>query len=100
MPQGLQCWDGAGNLTLDITDRITRVLGVITPARNGSLVNAGLLTGTPFAAQLSSSSMPEQELIVYLDFQFSGDTFTWKDYDNLFNSVDYPAPINIVYGVY
>lgn len=26
MPQGLQCWDALNNLTLDVTDRITRVL--------------------------------------------------------------------------
>lgn len=100
MAYGIRCWDDAGNLTLTVTDRISRVLGVVAPARNGSLIHPGILTGTPYAVQLTSSAMFEQELVVYLNFQFSGSTFSWTDYDSLFDTVDYPAPIGILYGVY
>ena len=31
MSQGLQCWDASGKLILDVTDRLTRLLGVIIP---------------------------------------------------------------------
>lgn len=47
--QGLQCFDANGNLILDITDRLTRVLGEFdTGLVNGSLNDDGLRTGTPW----------------------------------------------------
>lgn len=36
MPQGLQVWDASGNLVLDITDSITRVVAVIDVAAGAS----------------------------------------------------------------
>jgi hypothetical protein len=36
MPQGLQVWDAGGNLVLDITDSITRVVAVIDVAAGAS----------------------------------------------------------------
>ena len=50
MPQGLQIWDASGNLILDTSNRIGRVLGVVTLDGNtsSSETNDGLLTGTPF----------------------------------------------------
>lgn len=36
MPQGLQVWDSAGNLTLDVTNRLTKIIGRIITTPNGS----------------------------------------------------------------
>ncbi len=49
MPQGLQVFDASGNITLDLTDRVGRILGaqVITSA-NGSVTNVGFAGLTPF----------------------------------------------------
>lgn len=48
MPQGLQCWDASGNLILDLTDRITRVLGQVNIAAgaSGYITDARFATGT------------------------------------------------------
>lgn len=49
MAQGLQCWDANGNLTLDLTDRLTRVLGQFeTGTTDGSITNEDLATGEPW----------------------------------------------------
>lgn len=49
MPQGLQCWDASGNLVLDVTDRLTRVLGTFnTGTTDGSITDPALTTGTPW----------------------------------------------------
>ena len=50
MSQGLQLWDASGNLILDTSMRLGRVLNVVdlSGATDGSEENAGLLTGTPF----------------------------------------------------
>lgn len=52
MAQGLQVFDAAGNLKLDLTDRVARYLGTIfiPLGTSGSYVNDGFLTGTPFCA--------------------------------------------------
>lgn len=40
MPQGLQCLDEQGRIVLDVTDRLTQVLGTVavSPDANGSVV--------------------------------------------------------------
>lgn len=50
MPAGLQAWDAAGNLTVDLTTRLSRVVGVVFAAGGSSgsvTVDASL--GTPWA---------------------------------------------------
>lgn len=43
MPQGLQVFDERGNIILDISDRLTKVLGGFeTHGRNGSIVDPRL----------------------------------------------------------
>lgn len=44
MAYGLRCWDANGNITLDVTTRITRVLGTLNPSM-GTLT--GSVTITP-----------------------------------------------------
>lgn len=52
MTEGLQVFDGASNLVLDITDRVGRVLGVvrINAGTSGSVALAGYTNGQPFAS--------------------------------------------------
>lgn len=47
MPQGLQCWNAAGVLVLDLPDRITRILGSATIASgsSGTITHASFATG-------------------------------------------------------
>lgn len=95
MPQGLQIFDASGNCLLDITDRLTRVLGeVTTGAASGSITNAALTTGTPWylGANTDGSicSSGEANIVV----SFSGSTMSW--------SYGSGTAVNksILYGVY
>ena len=51
MPEGLEITGPTGTVELLVTDRITRILGEVALTGNtaGSVTNAGLSTGTPFA---------------------------------------------------
>jgi hypothetical protein len=40
MPYGIRIWDASGNLTLDVTDRITRWNNTITLAANSIPINS------------------------------------------------------------
>ena len=47
--QGLQVFDASGVIVLDVTDRLTRVLGSFyTGTANGSIVDNNLSTGIPW----------------------------------------------------
>lgn len=53
MPQGLQCFDEQRNLIVDVTDRMTKILGTIAIPTNvnetsGQLVVPDLALGNPF----------------------------------------------------
>lgn len=59
MAAGIECYDGAGNLTFAATDYLARVLGTINVSGangNGTYTDANLLSGTPWALFFSDGS--------------------------------------------
>lgn len=55
--QGLQIWDGAGNIQLDVTTRLTRLEGSIsTGVSDGSFVMPSS-SGTPFIVVMDNSQV-------------------------------------------
>lgn len=93
MGQGLQVFDGAGNLTLDTKDRLAKVLGTISVSSNGS-ITVPLLTGNqPFILVYSPNSSltntSQSEPIVTI----SGSTITWTYQSGI-------VPVEIIYGIY
>jgi hypothetical protein len=91
---GLRCWDAAGNLTIDVSDRLGRILGVLTTGgADGSISNNGFLQGTPFFVVTalgnigSAANLPTSVTV-------SGNTMTWQ-----YQSV-VPADCIIHYGVF
>lgn len=59
MPIGLQCFDGSGNLTLSLGDRIARFTGsVVTNGVSGSVPFPGGNTGTPFFVVIPIGTQP------------------------------------------
>jgi len=70
---GFQAWDSTGNLIVDTTSRLGRILGVINISSDGSLSDGQLTTGAPFYvfASINFSSF-SQPLV-----GFSGSTMTW-----------------------
>jgi hypothetical protein len=76
MPQGLQTWNSAGDLTLDTNYDVGRVLGITSITSSaGSVTDAGLTTGRPFWWYMkddggSFSTQP--------DISVSGSTLSWS----------------------
>lgn len=106
MPQGLQVFDSNGVIVFDVTDRLSRVLGIITTtASNGSISDPGLLTGTPWwmiiddwgGASDTYSLTTSVPLITA-----SGSTLSWAPQPGL--APGYATmpirPVQLIYGVY
>lgn len=94
MPQGLQINDEAGNLIVDITTRLNRVIGRVDVNKvNGSVSNAGFAEGIPYFVMLG------QDIgLVSPNVTFSGNTMTWT-YDVVAPD-EYKDNTIILYGVY
>jgi len=84
-------FDAAGNVVVDLADRVSRVLGTFrTGTAAGSITDAGLASGTPFAISTNVQAFGPST-IVMPTFTFSGSTLSWTA----------PTKDNIVvYGVY
>ena len=94
MPQGWQAFDASGNLIVDVSTRLGRVLGVqtLTAATGGSVTNANFASGTPFwmLSNVSVAGARQPEIT------FSGTTLSWS-----FPGVGWSGETyRLVYGVY
>lgn len=57
MPAGLQIWDAAGRLQVDISTKLYRFIGAVSSGTSaGSIANDGLYQGTPFSFSVLSGS--------------------------------------------
>ncbi|WP_210132399.1 hypothetical protein [Stenotrophomonas rhizophila] len=75
MPTGLQCWDASGNLTVDLTSRMTRLLGYVNQGA-GSLQESALAQGIPFVIPVLNQNglmYPENLTVPTI----SGTTVAW-----------------------
>lgn len=103
MPQGLQCWDASGNLTVDITTRLTRVLGsqTIASGASGTITHAGFSTGTIwfllFAGSSTATGYCPVITVNNTTHQITYAPLTYQNSDG--DPVSAPA-VTIVYGVY
>lgn len=100
MPQGLQCFDANGNLILDVTDRLTRILGEVnTGTTSGSMVDNNFLSGSPF--YLVQTTLTDfKRTAVPISVSISGNTLSWS-FVHSYRGASYQlVPYIIVYGVY
>ena len=75
--QGLQVFDAAGRLTVDITHRLTRLTGSVAVGGNGSLAVPGLQGNAPFYFFVPDGFT--FSIHVYLpSFTWSGNTLSWS----------------------
>ena len=94
MPQGLQVWDRNGSSTLDVSDSLTRVLGMIQTkggdGDSGSFNDDRLLSGRPwFAIVLQKVEFVMPAVTI------SGSTISWAS-EKYFNT----SACTLYYGVY
>lgn len=76
MPQGLQAWDSAGNLIIDISTRTGFVLGrvdVSTGNQSGNVTASELADGSPFYFIVADPNESSR----YPYVSFSGTQMTW-----------------------
>lgn len=96
MATGLRVWDASGNLILDATDRLTRILGFTTMAANSSssLVDDGFLTGSPFYVAIrSNGGSVFNATSVAVSISVVGNTM-------YYSTTQLVASFIIIYGVY
>ncbi len=76
MPTGLQCWDETDTLTVDITSRMTRLLGYVDQGTGGSRQEPALAQGIPFVLPVLDQNglMYPQDIWVPT---VSGTTVSW-----------------------
>lgn len=98
MTQGLQIFNANGVCTLDVTDNLTRILGIIrSGTSDGSLYDASLSTGTPWCA-VSTTGYGTAPFWQSLYVSFSGNTMYWEHV--LTNAYGLRIDHQIIYGVY
>jgi hypothetical protein len=101
MAAGLQIWDASGNLVLDASHRVMRIIGVI-PISGGSssvfdsrMVSGGFVSFQPdsYIGWLSGG-------LIHPQFSFSNGTLTWTYAAK--NSTTYDTYVNgyVYYGAY
>ena len=97
--QGLQCFDSDGNITLDVTDRLTRVLGEFdTGTLDGTLTDDNLLDGSPwFYCYPSDANMGAFRIPCKIVFQ--GNKITWT-FEGARRGQDTRFNTRVIYGVY
>lgn len=76
MVQGIQCWDAAGNLTLDANDRITKILATFDAQAAHSTTLDLPMGNTPFAIFVPVFPWPAQGGKTSV-ITVSGSTFSW-----------------------
>jgi hypothetical protein len=103
--QGLQVFDVNGRCTLDVTDRLTRVLGTINTgyASSVSHIDNNLLNnGTPWFYCYFPND-PNWWRVMSLNVAISGNTLSWQWAKLHYSSYTYQDTItgcSILYGVY
>ena len=103
--QGLQCFDTNGNALLDITDRLTRVLGVvITNEKDGFVIDDNLLDGVPWFAKINiqgDKSIPYRDSWAVLEIAVTGNvlSYAYRYVENYYNGSSNKINAKIIYGV-
>ena len=101
MPAGFETFDGAGNLIISVTDRITKILGTVdTGTSDGSIYVPGFSFGRPWVrgSAYTNGSPNELAAVAYI----SGNTIIWY----FVGPGDTPPPFTVrrntklTYGIY
>lgn len=94
MPQGLQCFDDNGNSVLDVTDRLTRVIGELeTGVSDGSVYNESLTYGIPWFIVINDSAPWYTKASVQVSV--ANGTLSWS-----LSTTGQRSNNKIIYGVY
>ena len=102
MPVGLQVWDASGNLMVDITSRLARVVGFasLQSDNNSSVTDSRLSAGTVWYAFQPSQIWGFNNMDVSRPvFSVSGNTISWT-YSPGAGSHNIRIKGTLFYGIY
>ncbi len=99
MPAGLQVFDENGKVTVDVSNRLTKILGILTIKRengNGTQTDSRLSLGTPFWFIPYMTNLPDGDIGGEIEIVIDNNKVEWIWNNN--------APANmtvtIIYGVF
>ena len=95
MAQGLQVFDGNGKLSLNVNDRITKIVGTVHISENGSITNEQLNQGTIWYYPCKFSRPASTGFITFPEITIEGTTIKWT-YPSTVKRVE----MDLIYGVY
>ena len=102
MAAGLQIWDASGNLVLDASHRIMRIIGVVQLANGGSssVYDARMVNGGFISFQPDSYIGYGSGGLIHPQFSISNGTISWTYAAK--NSTQYDTYVNgyVYYGAY
>lgn len=98
MPQGIQTWDAAGRLTLDISERLTVLLGTVYANGSNGSVPVGLPGGSFWALVLAENNLFADSANVP-EVTYENGSVVWR-YTNWGTNTSTNRPATIMYGVY
>lgn len=102
MAAGLQIWDASGNLILDATHRIMRIINVIqlSNGNSSSVYDDRMVSGGFVSFQPDSYIGYGSGGLIHPQFSFSGGTLSWSYAAK--NSTTYDTYVNgfLYYGAY
>lgn len=90
MPAGLQVWDAAGNLMVDASTRLTKIIGSAQMSGSGSV---GVTA--PEGNELWAFFIPSGDGYVFPSIGISGSTISWS-----YPGSDSRVPGLLLYGSY
>lgn len=96
MPQGLQVFDASGNLMVDVSNRLTRIMGIVSTGQvtDSITVPEFLTDGDPWFC-IHNYQRDYEPPEVWVD----GDTLNWS-YALPDPLAAFRAPCDIIYGTY
>lgn len=98
MPQGIQTWDASGRVTLDITERLTVLLGTVyANGSNGSVAVA--LPGGEFWALVLAENNLFADTANVPEVTYESGRVVWR-YTSWSTNTASNRPATIMYGVY
>lgn len=86
---GLKTWDAAGNLTLDISDRITKILGTAVLSGTSGSISADFSDGDGWLVALPSA----ENTNLTLSGTFTSSALSWSKPGT-------QPDVTIMYGIY
>jgi hypothetical protein len=93
---GLRIRDGAGNITLDVTDRITRQLGTVaTGTTNGRFDDARVAGGNAWFHAMSEAYFDSSSVPPRIVLDANGFSWTYQ-----LASGQTARPMQVIYGLY